>query len=81
MRLRRHGIAIALGLVLAGSSATACPECKTAGEVRRGIFNEDFAANLAMTLVPFGVFLGITAAIHRFPRREAACTGGRDGGC
>ncbi len=80
MRLRRLGIVIALGTVLPGASATACPYCKTAGEVRDGIFNEAFASNLGVTLAPFGVFLGITAAIYRYPRRKAACSGGRDGG-
>ncbi len=81
MRLRRLGIVIALGIVLPGSSASACPYCKTAGEVREGIFNEAFATNVGVTLVPFGVFLGITAAIRWFPRRKAERLGGRDGRC
>ncbi len=80
MGLRRHGMVIALGMLLPESSATACPYCKTAGEVRRGIFNEAFATNLGVTLIPFLVFLGITAAIHRYPQREATRPGGRDGG-
>lgn len=80
MRLRRLGIVIALGIVLPGSSATACPYCKTAGAVREGIFDEAFVSNLGVTLVPFGVFLGIAAAIHQFPRGKAAHLGGRDGG-
>lgn len=80
MRLRRFGIVMALGVLLRGSSVAACPYCKTAVEVREGIFNEAFATNIGMTLVPFVVFLGITAAIHRFPRRKAESPGGRDGG-
>ncbi len=80
MTLRRHGIVIALGMILPGTSAAACPYCKTAGEVRQGIFNPSFASNLGVTLAPFGVFLGITAAIQRYPRRKAECSGGRDGG-
>lgn len=80
MGLRQLGIRIALGVtILPGSSAQACPYCKTADEVRQGIFNETFASNLGVTLLPFVVFLGVTAAIHSFPRREAGASGGRDG--
>ncbi len=80
MRLRRHAIVLALGMILPGTSAAACPYCKTAGEVKRGIFNQSFASNLGGTLAPFGVFLGITAAIQRYPRRKAECSGGPNGG-
>jgi hypothetical protein len=60
------GILLAAGLLLPASSALACPQCPegVARQVRAGIYDNAFAFNLSATLLPFGVFLGITAAIH-----------------
>ena len=53
-------------LVLPAPSAGACPVCdrETGREVRAGIFDEHFGFNLAATVLPFGVLLALTAAIH-----------------
>ena len=52
--------------VLGASSAWACPFCEseTGERVRAGIFNADFGYNLAVTVLPFSVFLAIVALIH-----------------
>lgn len=61
-------------LALAPMPALAsCPVCDrdTGVQVRAGIFNEDFGFNLAMTALPFALFLAIIAAIHfGVPRRR-----------
>jgi hypothetical protein len=51
------------------TSARACPLCvsDTGQRVRAGIFNADFGYNLAMTLLPFPLFLGIIYLIHSGP--------------
>ncbi len=51
------------------SSAWACPLCEseTGERVRAGIFDADFGTNLAVTLLPFPLFLGIVALIHFGP--------------
>jgi hypothetical protein len=67
MLLRFPGrILLAAGLLLTATTAPACPQCPAgvARRVRAGIYDGDFAFNLCATLLPFGVFLGITAAIH-----------------
>jgi len=60
--------ALAMTLLWA-SSARACPLCEseTGERVRAGIFNADFGSNLAVTLLPFPLFLGITYLIHSGP--------------
>lgn len=63
-----------LAIVTLPIPTPACPVCdrETGREVRAGIFDEDFAANLVAAAAPFGVFLGLTAAILRVgksPRR------------
>lgn len=69
-RLRRgvRGLigAGAIGLAAAPPSATACPDCAAGvrAAVRRGIFDASFGGNLAATLAPFGIFLGVAAAVH-----------------
>jgi hypothetical protein len=59
-------LVLIVALLLPASSAPACPQCPAgvARQVRAGIYDGDFAFNLFATLLPFGVFLGITAAIH-----------------
>lgn len=57
---------VLLAVLIAPTPAAACPDC-AAGvrkQVRAGIFGADFATNLAAVALPFGVFLGITAALH-----------------
>ena len=51
-------------------AAFACTLCHTdtGKAVRSGIFGPDFAFNILVTLIPFVIFLGITALIYfRFP--------------
>jgi hypothetical protein len=52
--------------LLPASPVWACPLCEseTGERVRAGIFAADFGYHLAVTLLPFPVFLGITALIH-----------------
>jgi hypothetical protein len=49
------------------SPAWACTLCHTdtAKQVRAGIFNVDFAQNLAVSLLPFVLMLAIAALIHQ----------------
>ncbi len=56
------------------SSAWACPLCEseTGERVRAGIFDADFGYNLAATLLPFPVLLGV-AALIRFGPRPPSC--------
>jgi len=51
---------------LAAARAGACPLCDsgTGRRVRQGVFGTDFVANLAATLLPFLIFLGIAAWVH-----------------
>lgn len=62
----RNWAAMALAWLLLVAPAPACPVCdrETGRQVRAGIFDADFAFNLLATVLPFGIFLGITAAIH-----------------
>ena len=56
-------------LILGASPVWACPLCKseTGERVRAGIFGADFGSNLAVTLLPFPIFLGIIALIYLGP--------------
>src|SRR5947209_3624417 len=65
VRMATLGVALLLPIPPAG----ACPVCdrETGRRVRAGLFDEDFAPNLLATLLPFGVFLGIAAALHFGP--------------
>ena len=69
--IRRHlgGMVALASAVLCTSSAWACPLCEseTGERVRAGIFGDDFGSNLAVTLLPFPLFLGIVALIHFGP--------------
>ena len=61
--------AFAVGAWISLSTATAsfaCPVChtETGVEVRAGIFDEQFAKNVALTLIPFPVLVGVVAVIH-----------------
>jgi len=55
--------------VLGASTAAACPLCEseTGERVRAGIFDGDFGYHVAVTLLPFPVFLGIVYLIHAGP--------------
>lgn len=73
--LRLPVLAWLIALVLPASAIMGCPICdsETGQEVRAGIFDEDFAANLVMVLLPFPVLLGIVAMIYfgvPLPRRK-----------
>lgn len=54
------------GMVLRAQAARACPLCvsETGRRVREGLFGPEFGPNLAATLLPFLIFLGIAAMIH-----------------
>ncbi|MDC0711555.1 hypothetical protein POL68_24000 [Stigmatella sp. ncwal1] len=56
-------IAIVLVTVLTGRVASACPTCRQA--VEAGIFDEHFWGRLAITALPFALFLLIAARVHR----------------
>jgi hypothetical protein len=78
----RHVASVAVLTVplwLSATVATACPIChtETGKKVRAGIFNDEFASNAAMTLLPFPVLIAAVAFIHfgpprwsRFAKRE-----------
>lgn len=53
-------------VALAPGLAQACPECAAGvrAQVRRGIFDRGFAANLGATALPFAVFFGVAAVVH-----------------
>jgi hypothetical protein len=55
------------------SSASACPLChtETGDKIRAAVFGADFWFNVGVTVLPFAIFLSITAFIYfRVPRRE-----------
>ena len=56
-------------LALHGAPAVSCPVCKgpTGRQVRAGLFDEDFGYHVLATALPFGVFLGVAAAIRFGP--------------
>jgi hypothetical protein len=59
--------------MLAPSSASACPLCYTVtgDKVRAAVLGPDFWFNVGVTVLPFAVFLGITALIYYgIPTRE-----------
>ena len=65
--MRRFG-ALLLGAMAAGAAAPASagPDCAAGvrAQVRRGIFDERFAANLGATALPFAIFFGVAAVVH-----------------
>ena len=69
-RRARRRLVSSSGMLLAGmllaSGAWGCPDCAEGirRQVRAGIFDAGFGRNLGMAALPFGVFAGITAAIH-----------------
>jgi len=70
--MRTHlRVATALALLtLPGSPAVSCPVCRgeTGRQVRAGLFDRDFGYHVLGAVLPFGVFLGIAAAIRFGPR-------------
>ena len=58
-------IIVFLLLVLAWS-ARGCPLCHTriGEDVRASVFGPDFSFNLIATVLPFAIFLGVTALIY-----------------
>ncbi|MDG3007845.1 hypothetical protein [Paludisphaera mucosa] len=67
-RLRRISLAAMFSTGLA-ATAEACPVCsRPAGRaVRAGIFDGGFGLNLLAAALPFGVCLGVAAAVHFAP--------------
>lgn len=61
--MRHLGLLLTL---LCASPVLSCPVCDsgTGKAVRAGIFGSDFGANLLVTLLPFGVFAVLVAAIY-----------------
>jgi hypothetical protein len=61
-------------MLMMAAPAAACPVCdrETGRRVRDGLFDEQLGLNVLATLLPFGVFLGVAAAIRYAP------LGGRD---
>lgn len=68
MRLVSSSIPLAAVMLLSLPSlqAQACPDCPEGirKQVRAGIFDETFVANVGMAALPFGVLAAITAALH-----------------
>ena len=59
--------------MLAPFSASACPLCHTAtgDKVRAAVLGPDFSFTVGVTVLPFAVFLGITALIYYgIPKRK-----------
>lgn len=52
--------------LLAPAIASACPLCHTdtGNKVRAAIFGTDFWFSVSVTLLPFAIFLGLTAIIY-----------------
>ncbi|QDV32296.1 hypothetical protein [Tautonia plasticadhaerens] len=55
-----------LALLAASAPADACPVCdrETGRRVRAGLADEDLGRNVLATALPFGIFLGVAAALH-----------------
>ena len=66
-----NGILLVAARLTSPAPALACPECAEGvrRQVRAGIFDAGFGANLAATALPFAVFGGVTAWIHGGPPR------------
>ena len=64
--MRKILLATATMILLDAAPAGACPDCAAGvrAAVRRGIYGEGFATNLALTVAPFGVFGGAAALLH-----------------
>ena len=70
MRTHLRVATIVALLAFPGAPAVSCPICKgpTGRQVRAGLFDRGFATNVLGTTLPFGIFLGIAAAIRFGPR-------------
>jgi hypothetical protein len=73
--LRRKPLQALAAIVFLNAFSTgafACPFChtETGKQIRSGVFGSDFRFNLIVTIIPFVIFLGITALIYfGFPTR------------
>ncbi len=65
---KSSAISIAAAVAMCGAAATAhaCPLCDSdrAEEVRAGLFDDQFARNLAASVLPFTLLAGLVAAVH-----------------
>lgn len=61
--------------LLSACRALACPFCEseTGQQVRAGIFNDQFWANVVLTLLPFPILLTIVALIYFDVRWQWGC--------
>lgn len=57
---------IVMLIVVLAWSADCCPLChtKTGEDVRAAVFGPDFSFDLFATVLPFAIFLGVTALIY-----------------
>ena len=71
-RVRNLKVYAAFVVLIVTTPASPCPLChtETARQIRAAIFGPDFWFNVGVTLLPFVVFLGITALIYGNPRSE-----------
>ena len=71
--LRGAPCGFVLTALLLTGPARACPLCKsgTGQQVRAGLFNGHFGANLVLTLLPIPIFLGIVALIYFGPPQRS----------
>ena len=55
-----------LAVVTLASAAGACPFChtQTGEQIHASVFGPDFWFNVGVTLLPFAIFLGLTALIY-----------------
>jgi hypothetical protein len=60
--------------------AFACPFCQSdvGKQVRDGIFNDGFALNAILTLIPFAVLFAIVALVYFGPPRSSRLDGASD---
>ena len=65
MNLRRISFLV-VALLATSAPAGACPVCdrETGRQVRAGLVDEDLGLNVLATALPFGIFLGVAAALH-----------------
>jgi hypothetical protein len=63
---RRIGILILPLVSVIAIPASACPIChtETAQKIRHALFGPDFWFNIGVTILPFAIFLSITALIY-----------------
>lgn len=74
--LKTMMLTVLIALYLTVAPAWACPYCESdiGNEVAAGIFNDDFAINALLTLLPIPILLLIVCVLHfgfPFPKRSS----------